>query len=656
LAAHLSGKRLLLLLDNYEHLLSAAAFVADLLGATSGPKILVTSRAVLHLSGEHEYPVPPLALPPELPTTVPASEVGEYEAVRLFADRARAVRPDFRIEPANAAVVAGLCRQLDALPLAIELAAARLRLFPAQALLERLQDRFGLLGGGPRDAPARHQTLNAMMRWSYELLSPSAQTLLAWLSVFRGGCTLEAVEYVCGELGDREVQETRKQALSPGQLLDVLGELADNSVLQSEEKDGAPRFGMLETVREFAAGRLAASSEAVAVRRRHLSWCCKLVEQAERGLQESDQAFWSRRLAAEQDNVRAALAWALRDVDTGACASDQEQAAWMAGCMWYFWYVRGHLPEAQEWLTLASERVQGRTRGRAKALTSAGSVLWQQGDYAQAHPLFEEGIAIWQELGDRSGLAESVHLYGHLIFDRQQYTRAGELFRESLALYDRNGDETYRMPLIGDLGLVAYHQGDYAGARSWYEQSLRLFRKRGVMEGTAATLLRLGDLDRLSGDYERATSRYREALSLFRDLGEDLEVASALHKTGQVLLHAGETLQAAELFRESLELQCKHRNQQGIVECLAALAGSAAASQAFTRAAVLFGAATALLDRLGAPIAPADLAEWREQEAALRAQMEPQALAAAWSVGHGMSSDEAAAYAFRPGDQPSKMA
>jgi non-specific serine/threonine protein kinase len=573
-------------------------------------------------------------------------EVGEYEAVRLFADRARAVRPDFRIEPANADVVAGICRQLDALPLAIELAAARLKLLPVQALMERLQDRFALLVGGPRDAPARHQTLDAMMRWSYDLLSPPAQRLLACLSVFRGGCTLEAIECICGATDGLEGPETREQPLSQTLLLDVLGELADNSLLQFEEIDGSPRSSMLETVREFAAGRLAASGEAAVARRRHLKWCSVMVEQAEQGLQGSEQALCNRRLAREQDNVRAALAWALRDEDAEASAPDHEQGALIAGRMWYFWYVHGLLDEALAWLTLAIAKVAGRIPGRAKALTGAGCVLWQQGEYAQAQPLFEESIAIWKELADRSGLAEAVHLYGHLIFDRQQYALAGEMFRESLALYDREGDDIYRTTLMADLGLVACHQGDYAGAQSWYEQSLALFRARGVTEGTAATLLRLGDLDRLAGDYDRAAARYREALALFRELGEDLEVASALHKTGQVLLHAGESARAAELFRESLELQCKHRNQQGIVECLAAFAGAAAAALEWERAAVLFGAATALRDRLGAPMAPADLAVWRQQEAALQQQMDPQAWAAAWSTGHRMSSDEAIAYAL----------
>ena len=646
LAAHLSGKRLLLLLDNYEHLLPAASIVADLLAATDDPKILVTSRAVLHLSGEHEYPVPPLALPPEHAGTAPIADVGGYQAVRLFAERARAVRPGFKIEPANVAAVAGICRRLDGLPLAIELAAARLKLLPAQVVLERLQDRFGLLVGGPRDAPARHQTLHAMMRWSCDLLSPTGQTLLARLSVFRGGCTLEAVESVCGPLREGEGQDTPEQLLPQDGLLDVLGELADNSLLQCDEVDGAARFSMLETVREFAAGLLAASGEATAIRRRHLGYCRKVAEEAAMGLWGADQALWVRRLAAEQDNVRAALGWALGDEAAGTCASDREQAAWMAGCMWYFWYVRGLVGEGRAWLALATDEVRGPTRGHAKALAGAGSVLWQQGEYAQAQSHFEESITIWQELGELAGLAEAVHMYGHLIFDRQQYTRAGELFRESLALYRQVGDERYNGSLIADLGMVAYHLGDYASARSWYDRSLAQFRERGVKDGTAQTLLRLGDLDRLDGDYEQAAARYREGLALFRELGETLEVAGALHKLGQVSLHAGDSARAAELFRQGLELQCRHDNKQGVAECLAALAGAAVASLQWERAAVLFGAARALLDRLGAPVAPADRDVWQEQEAAVHAQMDPQAWAVAWSAGHCMNNDEAVAYAL----------
>jgi predicted ATPase/class 3 adenylate cyclase len=647
LTARLSEKRLLLILDNFEHLWSGATFVADLLAAAPGPKILVTSRTVLHLSGEHEYPVSPLAPPPEPTGSAFREEVSRYPAVRLFAERARAVRPGFRVDSTNAAAIADICRQLDGLPLAIELAAARLKLLPAQAVLERLQDRFGLLVGGPRDAPARHQTLHAMMRWSYDLLSPSAQTLLARLSVFRGGCALEAVQPVCGGPGDDAGEDAREQNLPEDRLLEILGELVDNSLLQREEVDATARFSMLETVREFATGRLAASGEETAIRRRHLSWHRTVVEQCEQGLSGPDQALWHHRLAVDVDNVRTALSWALREEGAGASAPDREQAAWMAGCMWYFWYLRGLLSEARSWLTLAIEQVQTHTRGRAKALAGVGAVLWQQGEYDLAQPRFEESLDIWREVGDRSGLAEAVHLYGHLIFDRQQYGRAAKLFRESLALYDREEDDIYRTTLIADLGLVAYHEGDTAGARSWWEQSLAHFRERGVRDGTAATLLRLGDLDRLEGDFERAAAQYREALALFRELGENLEVASALHKIGQVILRAGDSSQAARLFRESLELQNKHRNQQGIVECLAGLAGAAAANLESERAAALFGAATAMLDRLGAPVSPADLAVWQEQEATLRRQMGPRAWTAAWAKGQALTVEQAVELAMR---------
>jgi predicted ATPase/class 3 adenylate cyclase len=646
LAARLGEQRLLLILDNYEHLLSGAAFVAGLLGAAAGLKILITSRAVLRLSAEHEYLVLPLDLPPEVPAAASIEVVSRYQAVRLFAERAQAVRPGFKVDAANAAVIAGICRQLDGLPLAIELAAARLRLLPAQALLERLQDRFSLLVGGPRDAPVRHQTLDAMMRWSYDLLSPAAQTLLARLSVFRGGCALAAVQPVCGAPGDDAGEDARGQGLSQDRLLEVLGELVDNSLLQYEEIDAAARFSMLETVRGFAAGRLAASGEKPAVHRRHLGWCRAMVEECEQALSGPDQALWNRRLGAELDNVRTALSWALREEGAGALAPDREQAAWMAGCMWYAWYMRGLLSEARAWLTLAVEKVQSRTRGRAKALAAAGAVLWQQGEYALAQPRFEESLDIWRELGDPYGLAEAVHFYGHLIFDLQLYSRAGELFQESLALYDREEDDIYRTTLIADLGLVAYHEGDTAGARSWWERSLAHFRDRGVRDGTAATLLRLGDLDRLDGDFERAAAQYREALALFRELGENLEVAGALHKMGQVTLRAGDSAQAARLFRESLALQSKYRNQQGIVECLAGLAGAMAASLEAERAVTLFGAATIILHRLGAPISPADQAVWQEQEATLRQKIDPQAWAAAWANGQALTVEQAVALAL----------
>jgi predicted ATPase/Tfp pilus assembly protein PilF len=613
----LRDKQMLLVLDNFEQVLAAAPLAAELLTVAPGLKILATSREILHLSGEHEFVVPPLR---------------ENASSQLFAARARAAKSGFSLGETTAPVVAEICQHLDGLPLAIELAAAQCKFWSLARLRERLERRLPQLTGGPRDQPARQQTLRNTLDWSYDLLNEAERCLFARLGVFVGGWTLEAAEQVAGD-----------EKSSPKDASSLLPSLVDKSLVQSNEINGEPRFTMLETIREYALEKLAANGEADAARGRHLAYYTSLVETAEdrvyAGLETGES--WLNRIAAEHDNVRAALAWAFdgHDADCGAR---------LAGVTAMFWYTHGHLNEGRRWLERALNLTPGHGQIRAKALNGAGVLAWQQGDYAVARERLEESVALWREIGPAGGrgLPVAVHILGHVRFDQRDYAEARELFAESLALNRARGEKQEIMALIGDLGLVASHLGDYAEARARFEESLAHAREQGLKNGIAVDLIRLGDLARFEGDDERAAPMYEESLALCREIGDVLDTASALHKLGHIACHRGDYRRAQALFAESLTLQHEQGNKQGIVEALAGFAGLAAAVKQPERAARLFGAAEALLDAIGAPLAPADRAEWERDAATARAQLDKAAFEAAWAEGRTMTRERAIAYAL----------
>ena len=430
LAGHLRGRSLLLVLDNFEQVLAAAPLLAELLTACPGLKVLVTSRAALHLSGEHEFPVPPLELPD--PKHLPDLEtLSQYEAVTLFIQRARAARPDFQVTNASAPAVAELCARLDGLPLAIELAAARVKLLSPQALLARLGRRLNLLTGGARDLPARQQTLRSAIDWSYELLEPDEQAMFARLAVFVGGCTLEAVEAVCHPGVDR-----------PLEVLDGLALLVDRSLLrQVEGTEGEPRFGMLETIREYAAERFEESGDAETWRQRHAGYYLALAEQAAPELLGPQQGTWLERLEREHDNLRAALGWALEH--GGATLGLR-----LAVALGHFWAVRGHLSEGQAWLERALSRwSEAPAPARAGALSAAGHLAYIKGEYERAATLHEESLSVQRALGDQRGVALSLHNLGRVAHYSGDFERAAALYDESLAIRASIGGRTWRCPV-----------------------------------------------------------------------------------------------------------------------------------------------------------------------------------------------------------------
>ena len=620
----LGPRKLLLVLDNFEHVLAAGPVLVELMVGCPSVTLLVTSRTLLRVSGEHVLAVPPLALPdPARP--LPASALAEYDAVRLFVERSAAVSPTFALTDENAATVAQICRGLDGLPLAIELAAARMTVLSPQALLARLGRRLVLLTEGAQDVPERLRTMRAGIAWSHDLLVPAEQSLFRRLAVFAGGFGLAAAEFVC-----------------PGEqpsALDTVAALVHQSLVQRITPDGVePRFAMLETIGEFAMERLVDSGEETDARRRHAAYFRQLAISAEPGLRGPDQQEWRDRLEADLDNLRAALAWG---TSGSAEAEDAEQGLRLAGALWYFWFQRGVPGEGRRWLTRALARVRTTGVDRAQALLGAGTLAWRQGDFMAARVHLDESVLLWRDTADRRGQAEALHVLGHVEFDQQDYAAAQVLFEESLAAYQLAADALGSLPLMADLGLVAYHRGDYAAAGVVFEKSLAEFRRHGLKDRVAGALNVVGDLARLAGDQDRAAALYGESLELWRELRGTPGIASALHKLGQVQRSIGDLAAARTYYVQSLALQRDLGNAQGIAECLAGLAGTAAAAGRPDRAAQIFAGSSAILAEIGVPLAPADQAAMERDMAGVRRRLGGPEWESRWAAGQALSSDEA---------------
>jgi len=612
---------ILLLLDNFEHLLPSAPLLTDLLLVAPGLHLLVTSQSPLHLSGETVLTIRPLQLPD---TSVSLTEnqtlrrIAHSDAVRLFVNRAKARHPAFRLGKENSRQVAEICYRLDGLPLAIELAASRVREFPLALLQEELSERLDLLRGGRglRDLPDRQQTLRSAFDWSFSHLESAEQNLFPRLGAFYGGFTLDAVVAVC-------------TPFSRNDLLPVIGGLIDKNMIFWTE--AGQRYNLLQTAQDYALERLETSAWSRTVRQAHLAYFTQIVEKAAPHLWDKEQGEWLQRLAIEIDNLRAALRWAL-DRDA-ADAEEVDLGARMAASLWYFWYLFGALREGQSWLAAALNRLPQSNQTRARLLMGSGTLTWQQGKLQIASSFLRESIDLFRSLEDRPGLAEATHMYGHIVFDQQNYQDAGSVFRESLSIYELLGDSAIRIALIGDLGLVACHQGDLSSARKYYEESLALYIQNGIKDGQAQSYLRLGDIARLEGDYKIADDFYQNSLEINRELKISLEIASSLHKLGFTALYRGEIPRAQALFRESLALQHEFGNQQGMAECFAGLASVGVSSEKYEEAARCFGAASQILTQTGLPMAPADLVEWQRDEAAARSSCDPGCFERAWMRG-----------------------
>jgi non-specific serine/threonine protein kinase len=669
LTGTLRGRRLLLVLDNCEYLVDACAALAGaLLRGCPELRLLATSRAALGLSGERRYRVPPLSVPDpqHLP---PAEQVGSYEAVRLFVARAQERRDDFALTEGNAWAVATICARLDGIPLAIELAAARVEVLPVEAIVERLEARFRLLTGGPRDAPSRQQTLRATLDWSWELLDEPERIMLRRLSVFACGWTLDAAEQVCAGAG-----------VEPDEILDLLDRLVDQSLAQPDERGEEARYRLLETVRQYAAEQLVDAGEEAAVRDRHLEWCVTLAEEAEPQLTGPEQGAWLTRLEGEHDNLRAALGWSMRE------ESRSPIGVHLAGALWRFWSIHGHLGEGRGWLekALVHDPIEP-SADRARALHGAGSLAQTQGEHERARARYEESLALWRDLGDRRGVAASLNSLGNVAIYQGDHGRARTCYEESLALFRGLGDKQAMADPIHNLGLLAYSEGDLEQARTLFEESLALSRELGDKK-IANTLHSLGMVAHAQGDQERARgyfeqslalhqesgatydsararvglgtvmlsqgadaqarAMFEDALALFRDLGVRGGIAAALSNLGRVAHRQGNQGEARALFAESLALWRDVGQKQGMASGFEGLAMVAEAMGQAALAARLFGAAEALREAIGAPLRPLDRADQDQAVAAVCAALGEGAFGQAWAAGRALSLEQAIASAL----------
>ncbi len=587
LAAALRPRTALLVLDNFEHVVEAGPQVAELLAACPGLKALITSRSVLRVRGEHEFVVPPLALP-DLFRPLPPAALGRCEAVAFFAQCARAILPDFCLSEANARAVAEICVRLEGLPLAIELAVPRLKLFSPDALRDRLERLLPWLTDGPRDLPARQRTLRDAIAWSHDLLDEDERRLFRRLGVFVGGWTLAAAARVCADA------DAAGDTVAAG-----VASLLDKSLVRRlPHPDEDVRFGMLETVREYALEQLAERGEADALRCRHAGYYADLAAETEPKLYGPEQAAWLERLEREHDNLRAALAWLL---DRG----EAEAALRLVGNLRNFWIVRDHLAEGQRWAEAAlAAGPDAPAMTRARALSAAASFALRRGDYPLARAGFTEELGLLRTLGDKRHVAQT----------------------------------------LLNLGQVANIEGEHAQAVALFEESMSLARAIGDRRTLARALNQLGEIARHNGDDARAAGRYEESLSLWRALGERERIAMVLHNLGPVVARLGEPQRAVALLSESLALSWGLRNTHGIAICLFAVAG-VVAPWAPGPGARLLGAADTLRASIGVHWEPVDRAEFERSVAAVRARIGDAAFQTALAQGAALTMADAVACA-----------
>jgi len=687
LQAHVRDKRLLLLLDNFEQVVAAAARLSALLADCPQLKMLVTSRAVLHIRGEHEFPVPPLALP-DL-THLPESEaLAEYAAVTLFLQCAQAARPDFQVTPANTRAIAEICVRLDGLPLAIELAAARVKLLPPQALLTRLGHRLQVLTSGARDAPVRQQTLRNMLAWSYNLLDAQEQRLFRRLSVFVGGCTLGAVEALYSTLGDM-----------PAYVLDGVASLIDNSLLHQTEQEGQePRLMMLETIREYGLEVLASAGEMESTRRAHAHYYLSLVEDVEVEIGGSQQAAWLDCLEREHDNLRTVLQWSLEQAGSEMTVEgrhSREMALRFGGALREFWRVHGHISEGRNFLERALVTSEGSEAPvRAKALIVAGHLAFIQSDYDRAEPLCQESLTLYRELEDQPGIAYSLSMLGSVAWTKGHMTAARTLTEEALAIARQVDAMELAANSLFVLGLVSSSQGEYDKASALFEESLAIHRASGNKQGIAHALSQLaqvlfvsqahpakvsplleecltlsremgfkegiaayycisGQLALSQGEVALARSLAEKSVALYREMGHRHGTANALGVLGKVFATEGDYAAAYALYEQSLKISCDLSEKWVATVYLMELGEAVAAQQQLAWAAQMWGASEALREAFGIPIPLSERAGYERSVSAARVHLGDRAFAAAWAQGRSMTPEQAlAAKGQKPAPPP----
>jgi predicted ATPase/class 3 adenylate cyclase/DNA-binding CsgD family transcriptional regulator len=681
LKASLGDKHVLLVLDNFEQVVSAAMEVAELLAACPKLKVIVTTREVLHVRGEQEYPVPPLSVPDpkHLPDLVALSQ---YEAVILFIQRAQAARPGFQVTNANAPAVAEICARLDGLPLAIELAAARIKLLPPLALLARLGQGLQLLTGGARDAPARQRTLHNTIKWSYDLLNTEEQRLFHRLSVFIGGCTLEAIEAVYTAL---------ESSITTLSLFDGVSSLLDKSLLQQREQEGEePRFLLLETIREYGLETLEASGEAEAIRQAHAAYYLRLAQEAESALVGPQQALWLQRLEQEHGNLQAALEWALEEVKDEQARERRELALRLSAALEPFWVMHGHYNEARTFLERALASGDGESASlRVRVLQATSDIARRQGDYDRAKVLAQQSLALSQELGDTRGVADSLYQLGSIAWITGKAAEALKLHEEQVRLMRQVGEPGEVATSLFFLADQLGNQGKYERGQALFEEALQIFRKAGNQLMVGATLVRsalylfwsasvdvvtvrqrlqqgqvlinrAGDrtwiahgsvvaaLIALSeGETASAYGLAQESMTIYREIDDKWYIAALLHILGLAEVQRSDLRKARSYYMESLTLAQELGekwlipfNLEGLAEVLA--------SQGERRwAAQLWGAAEVLREGTAFPIPPIVRSLYEQAVATAKTQLGEKTFAAAWQEGRTMTLEQVLAASER---------
>jgi predicted ATPase/DNA-binding CsgD family transcriptional regulator len=624
------------------------------------------------MQAEHEFPVPPLALPD--PKRLPDLAVLSHNAaVALFLQRAQTVKPDFQLTNANARAIAEICVRLDGLPLTIELAAARMKLLPPQALLARLDQRLAVLTGASRDLPARQQTLRNTIAWSYNLLDAAEQRLFRRISVFVDGCTLQAVEAVCAEL-----DKSDESALA----LDGIASLVDKSLLQQTEQEGEePRFVMLETIRDYGLERLALNGEMEATRQAHAAYYLALAEEAEPQLLNNHQSMWLEQLDREHENLRAALHWLLEQDEDG---QNMEMALRMGAALEQFWVVRGYHSEGRAFLDRALAASEGVARPvRAKALSTAARLAFNQGDIERGEVLCEQHLELCRELGDTAGIALSLQRLAVLAWIRNDTAAANTLKEEALTLWREVGDKTHVAWVLNWLALMVSQQGEYDRGLALYEESLAMYRQLENKIGTADVLRRLAEAHYVSQrDPELILSLLEESLAISRDVGDKMGLAACIRLSGQLALSQGNFVEARSLAEESLELSreigdrpntasslcllARVESNQGnylaartlyeqslatasksidniglVATSLEGLAAVVAAQGELAWAARLWGAAEGQREVIGAPLPPVDRSAYDNSVAAARSNPGDKSFDVAWAEGCTMTPEQA---------------
>jgi len=635
----LRARALLLVLDNCEHLVHGCGELAQcLLQNCPELRILTTSREPLGVAGESTWRVPPLGLP-ERRSSVPSELVAQSEAARLFGLRASAVLSAFSL-PQNASAVARICWQLDGIPLALELAAAWVRVLTVEQIADRLNDALRLLSTGSRFAPARQRTLRATFEWSHSLLSESEQVLLARLSVFIGGWTLVACEEVCGD--DSRIESHAPPSLDRERILDLLGQLVDKSFVLAEPVAEGMRYRMLEPLRQFALERLVEQGAASTTRRRHAEWFLAMATDAARHYHRPGEIAALDRLEREHANLQVAFEHLVN-------VGDDDAAACLVLALWWFWISRDHWQEARtspEHL-LVKSHLTIRAPRHAEAFALAGVTAWLQGDFRRAKRWVEEGLAVGRQQVEPGPLAVVLTVAGQLALSHAEYANSRQLFEECLPLARAAGDYWNETRALDGLARLALSEGELDEATRLLESCVDVARERGDDWTVATVLNTLGDVARSQVEYPRAKQLYEESLTLFGTLGNDGQRPSLLHNLGYVRLHEQDFGRSRHLFGESLGLFLQRGERRGVAECLVGLACIAAAAGRPDHAARLFGAADATFEALGTQLSASNRADYSRHLALASTSLRPAAYTAAWASGQQLSFQQAVAEALR---------